>query len=648
MSTPGLKFVLTLLAAALATSASAHAAQRVAVTPAVQGAPEQNPPAGAQAPQASRGDKSSQEPRFAAVPTEAEWHNLIERDRRLSFTDRTAAEARGVLDSPESTEERRAIAAMALGCSGSVVERARLERTIKIGSDLERRAAILALGEMSAGPDDLLDTWVTQEPEPIAECALLSWLRCDRGAGRRRVEEMASDPKQRLSHAAGDLLVFVFDPSASRPSRAGALLLRLRWEAARDYGLVDGESWQGLIVRRYSKDTAFMTDLVLSAAPRLHSPALRDHVFALLQSSTSPARLRAAVDVLPIELSNLVENDLWKPKNADEWNVVVDEIEVRSLERLTLPILRAATDVPSVRYRAIALSSLAGDEELTALTGLDASKITPEERVQVCLAIGARQDASWIERFAAFAEDRNPRVRASFTVAAYRLGNKKAAKAIAAILGDNEHAEHAVLVNALGAAVRDPGVAVLLENRFLEAEGAEKTQIATFLCLDGRLVGRAQVRAALSTEPPPTGIIATRLVRALRKNSSAEDLDVFKSLFPTETDRFLDRELALALLERGEPVVMPLMRAAIWQGDLDLSLIAAGVLADLEGVRALFDELRVPPMDASSNDLRRLGFAIGEWGGVQALENLARDLRYSSGNPALQGALLGFLSTRTQ
>ena len=59
-------------------------------------------------------------------------------------------------------------------------------------------------------------------------------------------------------------------------------------------------------------------------------------------------------------------------------------------------------------------------------------------------------------------------------------------------------------------------------------------------------------------------------------------------------------------------------------------------------------ELRAPPASASSNDLRRVGFAIGEWGGVAALEDLARDLHYASGHPALQGAFLGALSARTQ
>ena len=47
-------------------------------------------------------------------------------------------------------------------------------------------------------------------------------------------------------------------------------------------------------------------------------------------------------------------------------------------------------------------------------------------------------------------------------------------------------------------------------------------------------------------------------------------------------------------------------------------------------------------------DRRRVGFAAGVWGGVEYMNTLARELRWASGDPALQGALLGVLSTRTQ
>jgi hypothetical protein len=102
------------------------------------------------------------------------------------------------------------------------------------------------------------------------------------------------------------------------------------------------------------------------------------------------------------------------------------------------------------------------------------------------------------------------------------------------------------------------------------------------------------------------------------------------------------------MIEHREPEIMPILRAGLWTSTRDVSLLAGGLVARVGGPNALVDELRVPPRNATSGDLRRVGFAIGEWGGVAALGALARELRWSSGDPALQGALLGALSTRTQ
>jgi hypothetical protein len=45
--------------------------------------------------------------------------------------------------------------------------------------------------------------------------------------------------------------------------------------------------------------------------------------------------------------------------------------------------------------------------------------------------------------------------------------------------------------------------------------------------------------------------------------------------------------------------------------------------------------------------VRRVGYGLGLWGGFTELETLSARLRHNSGAPAVQGALLGVLSTRT-
>jgi hypothetical protein len=601
---------------------------------------------------ASEHKAADAEPGMARLPDEAGWRDMIANDARVSFTQRTAGEARAVLDAAEAadaTEERRAIAMVGLGAAGAVIERTRLERVARSGTDLERRAAVLALGELAAATDALLEEWIAKAEPPVAECALLALLRSGSPAGRRRVEEIAADPSQRLAPAAADLLVFAADRSASRPTRAAVLLMRLRFDAARMWGLVDGETWEGLAVRKLANDPEFVRDFVLSAAPTLHGAAARDHVFVELQRGTGFARLRAAVAILPAEVSDLVDSGLWRPADANEWTVMLDEIGARRLERLTLPFLRAAMGVELVSAHAMALLAWAGDEDAAPLLAADTAHMSDEDRVWISIAVGGRKEGALLERFAELGKSDSPRVRMAWLVAQFRQKVRTAATQVEATLTDAETPGHRPLVLALCNAARDPAVAAVLEDWLPSAPEEEAALAAIALGIEGRIGAHAKVRDVLSVEPPPQGLLAVRLVRALRRQPTPEDLNVLRRLFPSATgDRALDRELALALLERNEPEVMPILRAALWGSDGDLSLLAGGLIVGEGGVNALLDELRVPPTSATSGDLRRVGFAIGEWGGVAAVNLLARELRWASGEAALQGALLGMLSTRTQ
>ena len=75
-------------------------------------------------------------------------------------------------------------------------------------------------------------------------------------------------------------------------------------------------------------------------------------------------------------------------------------------------------------------------------------------------------------------------------------------------------------------------------------------------------------------------------------------------------------------------------------------MLAAGLIVQSRGITALEEELDTPPTPVTGNDLRRVGFALGEWGGVDALEALSR--RRPAGDPAVQGAYLGAMSSRSQ
>jgi hypothetical protein len=188
----------------------------------------------------------------------------------------------------------------------------------------------------------------------------------------------------------------------------------------------------------------------------------------------------------------------------------------------------------------------------------------------------------------------------------------------------------------------------LLETRLAEARGNEKRRIALALASEGRYSGRGTVRELLGQDPPPAGRAGADLVVALRRGASAEDLQVFESLFPRGDDRELDLELAIALGQLASPEVVPVLRQALWRGAHDISILAAGELAEVHGLHFLYDELASPPADADEGDMRRLGFAIGTWGGIDAVERVSRLRRLNPGDPAVQGAVLGALAARTR
>src|SRR5262249_50079828 len=81
-----------------------------------------------------------------------------------------------------------------------------------------------------------------------------------------------------------------------------------------------------------------------------------------------------------------------------------------------------------------------------------------------------------------------------------------------------------------------------------------------------------------------------------------------------------------------------------WSDAWNRSVLAGGLIVASAGTRGLLDELDSAPPTATERDVRRVGFALGEWGGIGAVEQLARER--SEGGPGLQGALLGALSSR--
>lgn len=573
------------------------------------------------------------------------WRQLLQRDATFSFTDRSASLARAALADARSSSSRRAAAWVALGCAGAVADRAKAEQAALDAGDPERLGAIFCLGSLAAGGLPTLKA-IAGKDDPAAGCAWLALLLAGDAEARRALEEQAADPRASNRKLAEELLLWRYDPGSSRECAPVRAWLSLRAEAARRFGLHSGETWSVRALRELVADTEWVGEVVVGAAPRVRAPGVKDYLLRGLLEQQGQARLESAVVVMPVELSQLVANGLWTPRDGGEWVLVLDAVAAHRKETLVPELLRAARRT-ALAPRAMELLAFGGDPD-ASFEAFEAAKMRSDAKQAVCAAIGAAGSAPALRRFDELRADPDPMVRAAWLVAAMRIGQVKPRTEVERALEDAADELHAPVVAALCRNARDSLCASMLEARLPSARGKEKRQIALALATEGRHSGRATVRELLAQDPPPAGRAGAELVVALRRGASSEDLQVFESLFPRGDDRALDLELAIALGQLASPTVVPVLREALWRGTHDISILAAGELAEVHGLHFLHDELASPPPDADEGDMRRLGFAIGTWGGIDAVERVSRLRRSNPGDPAVQGAVLGALAARTR
>ena len=209
--------------------------------------------------------------------------------------------------------------------------------------------------------------------------------------------------------------------------------------------------------------------------------------------------------------------------------------------------------------------------------------------------------------------------------------------------GDSSSAR-ALVVRLVNRWASDPTLAGLLAEALPSLEGALALESSITLIEVGRPSSRGRLREFLA-DGLPGGELGARSARALALEANEEDLEYLRHQFPLEGDVVVNEALALVLIETRDPIVVPLIRAVIWNGGFNESVLASGLLLEVSGPRALFDEIERAPLGGTEEDVRRIGYALGLWGGIPALRELTGQFR--SGDPALQGALLGALASRT-
>ena len=592
------------------------------------------------------------------------WTEVLRRDGRLGFTSEGGGRALRLLGKPDLEETERALALLTLGAAGFLSERQRLQSWAVEGQSLERRAAILGLGELAAtGPGRIGDAGellakLSSDPDPeIAECALLALLRTQVPRWRDLVSEHSNRSGDPLGRVAGALLVFCFDPVGSTPTPASELLLDLRWKAARTYGTVDGRAWEAQLLAKLEKNEDFLDGLVLSSAAELARAGVKDHMLSLLLNGKGDARLRAVVRSMAPELDALIAADLWAPASEAEWIVLVNEALEARLSAFLPKLLERSLRYESVRAQAA--GALARKDERFLETLASCSK-SEDARWRAAATVGMRLSGrgDFIARLLELSQDADPAVRAGALVARLSLDERRAKEDVPALLRGTASAElsgvqdpralRVALIEALEAAYMSPHISEFLEQQLDALDRAELGGVLACLFLRGRMTETVLLREAWDYQQPGS-LSQLRLVRAIGRFPSAADIEFLAEKFPQDDQPELNLELARSLLRAGHPEVFPMLESAIWDKHWDRSVLATAVVLEVSGIRRLLNWIDSPPSRASSEDLRRLGFAIGEWAGQDGLEQLIHRLgpRAGAEKPELQGALLGLLVSRT-
>ena len=381
---------------------------------------------------------------------------------------------------------------------------------------------------------------------------------------------------------------------------------------------------------------------------------MKDHLLEILMNGDGLMRVGTAVEMMPVQLEQLIDAGVWRPSSTAEWNWFART----ALERELHPFLKRSfavaveSNVPSVLPAAAAVlferDTRFEDVLIEALESDDATR-----RADAAFVVGAVELTDFRPRLEGLMSDEDAWVRANAIGALIRMGVRSAAIEATELLGlplDERPPDVAeYLFEVLARAAPDRQVLEFLETLTDYLSGLDRAAADSILLVHDVVRPNEAVREQL----PRLNVaspLAARCAQGLARQPRAEDLRLLAQMFPRQQAPALNLELATGLAIAGHRAPRELLEAAVWTLPFDESVLAAGVVHRVYGLETLLTWISDPPVSATPADVRRLGFAIGAFGGLSAVERLKRELGTRGGTerPAVQGAVFGALCARTR
>jgi HEAT repeat protein len=589
---------------------------------------------------------------------------LEQRNARVSFSAGAAERGREILLVAQQNAgaqfdlPRLANALMCVGAGGELSDLGLLESYAERGKLSVRRAALFAIGELGIQGYAALERLLARHLVGAEEVALLALIRMDQESRNeprlalQRVLDACNDERPGVSQAAFFLREYALGGPAPAALPALEVYFELRWSAACAFGFVDGLRWRELKLNRLLADPGYLNRFVLGLVGQLDQSVLSSHLIELLAVEHAAGCAAGIIAGLPGMLATLYVDAGWRPASVEEWEEVIAAIEgLKSIDgyvpmlRDSLVLIPNAPALHSLRLRAAVLLLAAGEEMDSKWTGAVVRSTDSAMQTRLLEIAGDMQSEFMLKHAKQVLKNtKSQRLGIEAQVALSRMGEESASKGLRSLLGSGNPSVRLQVLQAMVRVSHDPevrkglgqlgqGAKLSLEEQYTVAFALVWTSPSTEerqLLRDALLAGVGDQRGRMLA------------LKILLVNPEDADFALCRELFPQDDQLSINLLLSHALVDRQDSHTLKALRSVLWGSQWNLSVMAGGISQRLLGTSFLLDELARPPVDASDSQLRSVGFALGEWAGLTAVEELART--HSARDPALQGAFLGALS----